>query len=452
MSRETPKRKLIKPDLDDFYNVEDFNFNSDKLDDAVPDSRKINGKPLTEDVTLTAEDVGAPTSSDIQAEIDKIDQKKADQTQLTALAGRVTATEINKADKTTTDSLQTQVSAAQNTANSKAAATHAHTGADGTGKINYNNLTNTPEDITPNTSIVIGFQALKNANSSSVGQCVCIGDWAGQDMIDSACNIAIGQNAIEKATNGLLGNIAVGYCSLGEIRANCENNTAIGNYAGFNFLNGSPAIRLNETVCLGANSMVSGDFQVQLGGEGTTPYAYAALQLRSDPRDKRDITDLTYDAKRFILGLKPCNFAYDFREAYQGDVYISKAEYDALPKEEQEKYSIQRPDNISNDEIFDLSVQELDELIFYKHSFNAPRTGEKAGKRKHNGFLATEVKALADELGFDFAGYQDHKVNGGCDVLSLGYEEFIAPIVATIQAQQKEIDDLKSRLEALEAR
>ena len=52
----------------------------------------------------------------------------------------------------------------------------------------------------------------------------------------------------------------------------------------------------------------------------------------------------------------------------------------------------------------------------------------------------------------DFGGYQDHSINGGRDVLSLGYEEFISVIVKGIQEQQKEIEELKSKIEKLEGK
>lgn len=52
-------------------------------------------------------------------------------------------------------------------------------------------------------------------------------------------------------------------------------------------------------------------------------------------------------------------------------------------------------------------------------------------------------------MGFDFAGYQDHSVNGGEEVLTLAYEEFIAPIVSTMQAMLDEISTLKSEIKAL---
>ena len=55
-----------------------------------------------------------------------------------------------------------------------------------------------------------------------------------------------------------------------------------------------------------------------------------------------------------------------------------------------------------------------------------------------------------DELGIDFAGYQDHSVNGGKDVLSLGYTEFIAPMIKAIQELSAEVRSLKNEVELIE--
>ena len=43
----------------------------------------------------------------------------------------------------------------------------------------------------------------------------------------------------------------------------------------------------------------------------------------------------------------------------------------------------------------------------------------------------------------------DSKVDGGEDVLSLGYTEFIAPIVKAIQEQQQMIEELQKQIEEL---
>ena len=47
--------------------------------------------------------------------------------------------------------------------------------------------------------------------------------------------------------------------------------------------------------------------------------------------------------------------------------------------------------------------------------------------------------------GVDFGGFQDHSVNGGEDVLSLGYDELIAPLIKAVQEQQTQIGRLVSR-------
>lgn len=59
MSSTTTKRGLYKPAQSDYVRVlTDIANNMDNLDDAVPDSRKINGHALTSDVTVTKGDVG----------------------------------------------------------------------------------------------------------------------------------------------------------------------------------------------------------------------------------------------------------------------------------------------------------------------------------------------------------------------------------------------------------
>lgn len=51
---------------------------------------------------------------------------------------------------------------------------------------------------------------------------------------------------------------------------------------------------------------------------------------------------------------------------------------------------------------------------------------------------------MLSEQGIDFGGYQDHSINGGDDVLSIGYEELISPLIKAVQ-------ELTARVEALEA-
>jgi hypothetical protein len=59
--------------------------------------------------------------------------------------------------------------------------------------------------------------------------------------------------------------------------------------------------------------------------------------------------------------------------------------------------------------------------------------GSKTRHRFHHGIIAQEVKNVMDNLGVDFGGYQDHSVNGGKDLLTIGYEEFIGPLIKSVQ-------------------
>ena len=81
--------------------------------------------------------------------------------------------------------------------------------------------------------------------------------------------------------------------------------------------------------------------------------------------------------------------------------------------------------------------------------YTAENDGSKTRKRPHYGLIAQEVKEVMNELGVDFAGYLDSKVDGGEDVLSLGYTEFISSMIKAIQEQQKMIEDLQKEIETL---
>lgn len=214
-------------------------------------------------------------------------------------------------------------------------------------------------------AVAIGRSALGNA---TVGYSIAIGDLAGYGQTTNGFNVYIGRNA--------------GYAHTG------SQNTAIGDNAL------SAAAAYNNCTGLGSAAAVTGSNQVQLGDSATTPYAYAALQIRSDARDKADIrpTALGLD---FVMGLKPVDFRWNFRSDYkEGD---------------------------------------------------AP--GSKKRKRFHHGFIAQDVQALIAKTGVDFGGFQDHKVDGGEDVLSLAKEEMIGPLVRAVQELQAQVAELRAQIQ-----
>lgn len=200
------------------------------------------------------------------------------------------------------------------------------------------------------------------------------------------------------------GALAFGYFS----QATGLNGVGVGRSAKGNF---------DNAASFGFGSQCDGPNQVQLGDAATTTYAYGAVQMRSDEKDKADIVDCHFGLD-FILGLSPKSYRLDYRDDYR------KADY------ENEDGKMVTDDTPMSELIHDGTHKRI---------------------RYHSGFIAHEVKSLSDSMGLDFGGYQDHSINGGQDVKSLGYSEFIAPLVRAIQEQQaiilelkKDIADLKS--------
>lgn len=96
----------------------------------------------------------------------------------------------------------------------------------------------------------------------------------------------------------------------------------------------------------------------------------------------------------------------------------------------------------------DLGLEFINKLRPVKYKY-------KDGKRNHYGVIAQELKEVMDDLNIDFGGYQDHSLNENSedDKLTVGYIEFIAPLIKSVQElsqkvkeQQKEIEELKQQL------
>ena len=245
-----------------------------------------------------------------------------------------------------------------------------------------------------NIAIGIGDRILTAATTGYNNVAICYG--ALYYTKTAHDNIAIGQFALTKNQDGN-SNVAIGQQASNTLKTG-DFNTAVGYCA----LSGSTDC-YNATA-IGANANVTGDNQVQLGDTGVTVYAQKALVTRSDARDKLDIEDSPLGLN-FILKLRPCKYRMNSREAYF------------------------KPGQ--------------------KRDFSATNDGSKAGKRPHYGLIAQEVKEAMNELNVDFAGYLDSKVDGGEDVLSLGYTEFIAPMIKAIQEQQNMIEELQKQVDVL---
>ena len=169
---------------------------------------------------------------------------------------------------------------------------------------------------------------------------------------------------------------------------------------------------------------------MQLGDSATTTYVYGTVQNRSDIRDKADVRD-TILGLDFIKSLRPVDYKWDMRDDYKPERPDIK-----MPEVSDENYEELKAE-------YDRIIAEWLEAC--KHE-NIKRDGSKKRSRYHQGFIAQEVQALD----VDFGGLQDHSIKGGHDVLSIGYDEIIAPLVKAVQEQQAMIDSLKLRIEILE--
>lgn len=257
-----------------------------------------------------------------------------------------------------------------------------------------------------NDNVAVGFQAMLaepgNGAGSNASNNVFIGSSAGRDVLTSSACVGIGRLSMVLNRSGS-GHTAVGFNSNSAIVAG-TGNTAFGYEAlrdstvGLNTAVGYLAMSANSgfTNCaaLGANTAVTGNNQVQLGDSATTTYVYGTVQNRSDARDKADIKD-TELGLSFIESLRPVDYRWDMREDY-------KKEGESLA--------------------------------------NVVKDGSKKRNRFHHGFIAQELPS-------DFGGVQDHKTGGGDDVMSVGYDEFIAPMVKAIQELSAKLKELEARMD-----
>jgi hypothetical protein len=246
-----------------------------------------------------------------------------------------------------------------------------------------------------------------------------------------AATTGVGNTLIGAYTGGAIttrsNNTAVGYASL--VSATSDANTAIGALALSNVSPGTgygpnTAVGYNALGALatysncsglGASTAVTGNNQVQLGDASTTTYVYGTVQNRSDIRDKADIRD-TQLGLGFINALRPVDYKWDARDDYKPA----------------------RPDDIT-DSVAMAAWAEACNLSNITHD------GSKKRSRYHHGLIAQEVKAVLDAQGIDFGGYQDHSIKGGDAVLSIGYDELIAPLIKAIQELTARVKELESK-------
>jgi len=266
----------------------------------------------------------------------------------------------------------------------------------------------------------VGFQALLSVLSG--GQNTGFGNAAGDSITTGNWNTCLGSIAGSNISTGSA-NTFIGFTAGSGVSTNTLN-TALGDSS---YLSGN----YQNSTCLGYQAQVDGSNQVQLGDSNTTTYVYGSVANRaSDIRDKADVQD-TNLGMNFIMQLRPRMYRWDYREDYRTKppVRPNAAEYEG----HEEQYEA---DLIKWDADY-ANWEEANKIGNLTHD------GSKKRSRFHQGLIAQEVKATMDAMGVDFGGYQDFKVKGGDDRLTLVYEELIPPLIKAIQELKAEFDEYK---------
>jgi len=202
-------------------------------------------------------------------------------------------------------------------------------------------------------------------------------------------NTATGTDALLSNTDGY-GNVAVGYSTM-SLNTFGDYNTCVGFNADFN--TGSK----NNATAIGSNMVVDASNKTRIGNSSVTSIGgQVGWSTYSDARIKQDIRE-DIPGLDFIGNLRPVSYRYDIRK---------------------EAELLGMPDTLSWEGKYDIETLRF------------------------SGFLAQEVQASAQSLGYDFSGVDDTGL-----LMSLRYAEFVVPLVKAVQEQQAQIEELRKQVD-----
>jgi hypothetical protein len=247
-----------------------------------------------------------------------------------------------------------------------------------------------------------------------------------------ASNTSIGTGALRSITTGI-NNTSIGYKSLFS-NTSGNNNTAIGYQAlqtNVSFLNCGG---------FGYNAQVSGSNQIRIGDTNITSVT-CQTNAWSDERDKTDIRD-TVLGLDFIKELRPVDYKWDYREDYRPEAPISVNKPAELKEDASDEEKTKYAEELS---AYNTYKVEFDKWIEDCKWSNLVHDGTHKRIRFHHGLIAQEVKAIIEKTGVDFGGFQDHTIKGGDAVMTIGYNELIAPVIKAIQQLSNKVTALENK-------
>jgi trimeric autotransporter adhesin len=306
-------------------------------------------------------------------------------------------------------------------------------------------------------NVAIGAEALAgDPNSGDAGAAnTAVGFEANTSNIQGFLNVAVGRLALLNGTTGSL-NTAIGAHSLLNDTSG-TGNIGIGFRSGMNILSGGRNICIGDsattstgvltnTIAIGHGAIVDQNNRARIGNTAMTSIGgQVNWSVLSDGRYKKDVAE-NVKGLDFIMKLRPVTYAYDFdkmnsTESYSAeDLSIGSG---SLTSSKLSKGSIKRG----------VGTTKIESRLRTLNS-NFRSTNPNEGVR-FTGFIAQEVEAAAKSIGFDFSGV-DKPTNSDAKY-ALRYAEFVVPLVKAVQEQEviiesqnRKIEDLTRRLEALE--
>ena len=259
--------------------------------------------------------------------------------------------------------------------------------------------------------VAIGFNALSNNGTGAV------------QSYDGVSNTAIGSSSLNANHIGY-NNTASGYESLLNNTTGYNNsaygvqalqsnvnglgNTAIGVAADVN------AGGLQNATAIGYYAKATASNQIMLGSLAVTSVeAAGSYVVYSDGRFKKNINDNTHGLD-FINLLKPVTYNYDIHKL---NAYIT-------------------PQTNKNDTINAKEKNDIEQGIKNKESI------------LYSGFIAQDVEAVANKIGYDFSGI--HKPQNDKDPYGLSYSDFVVPLVKAVQELSALNDDKDAKIDTLQ--
>ena len=246
-------------------------------------------------------------------------------------------------------------------------------------------------------------------------------------------NIVIGNWSLFNNSGGLY-NTAIGFQALRNT-SNSEYNTVIGYNSGSNYDNG-----WNNTI-LGANCDVSAPGLYNVIGIGQAVTCTAVSQARignaatnsiggyanwtnfSDGRYKRNIKE-NVKGIDFIMRLRPLTYTLDVTGI---DKKLSGGKKTVTGKNAPENGAMEdaAPENVAAEN----AARQKEAVVF-------------------SGFAAQEVEKAARDAGYDFSGVDKPKNEN--DFYGLRYGDFVVPLVKALQEQQRMIEAVQKKIDAME--